>query len=73
MEWKTIAIIFIILFVIETVGVVWIFNLGYQAIEKESECAYNICEEQQTYNFDSVDNICYCFEDGEIVHEEYMK
>jgi len=60
MNWKIIAIIFIILFTIETL---WI-SYGLYLIQKEeaqvNECYYNICSdypEAQVQN-----NVCFCYE-----------
>ena len=71
--WKTTAIIFIILFLIETIGVIFLFQLGMETIEKENECAYNICNEYDSYAFDSYNNMCYCYENHEIVYEQFIR
>ena len=71
--WKATAIIFIILFVIETAGVVFLIQLGTETIEKENECAYNICNEYSSYAFEEYDSMCYCYENGVIVHEEFIR
>lgn len=69
--WKLTAIIFIILFVAETIFFVWLVQNGFEEIEKENECAINICEWYDAYQY--YDSICYCYEDGEIVYEEYVR
>ena len=71
--WKVTAIIFIILFTIETTGLILLLNVGINSVEAENECAYNICEDYSTYQYDYVDNVCYCFEDNEVVKTSYMK
>ena len=71
--WKVTAIIFIILFIAETILFGYVYKLGADMIEKENECALNICQEGQTYYFDYVYDICYCYENHEIVHEEYIR
>jgi len=71
-KWRTVAIIFIIITIVETLGIIWIYNLGMESIENENECAYNICAEQQTYQYDSTEKMCYCFENHEVVYQEYM-
>ena len=70
--WKTTAIIFIILFILETAFLIWAVNLGYDEIEKENECAINICEDYGSYYYDGYEGICYCYNDGKIEKTEYM-
>ncbi len=72
-KWKTIAIIFITLFILETAFIVWAFNYGTDAIEKENECIYNVCQEAETYYFDSISSLCECYVDGEPVNHKYLK
>ena len=72
-RWKLTAIIFIIIASVELITIVGIFKLGYDYIEDENECIYNICEDEQTYYYDYVDSICYCYEDHEVVHQEYIR
>ena len=71
-NWKVIAIVFIVLFTLETGLIIWAFNVGTEMIDNEIECAYNICEDYQSYNYDDYESMCYCFEDNEIVSQEYM-
>lgn len=70
--WKVLAILFIILFLSETTFVIWFINLGIKTIEKENECSFNICEDFQSYSYDSVENICYCFENGELIKHKFL-
>ena len=71
--WKVAAIIFMVLFIAETVAFVYVMKLGVDSLEKESQCMYNVCHEGQTYFFDYATSICYCFDDGEITTQEYME
>lgn len=70
--WKILAIVFMVLFFLETIILIWAFNIGTEAIDNESKCAYNICEGSDTYQYDTYDKLCYCFEEGEITYQEYM-
>ena len=45
MNWKTIAIIFITLFVIETSFFVWSYTLVLKEEKQTMECYYEICED----------------------------
>lgn len=74
--WKAVAIIFIILFVLETAIVVGTVVWAANDTEKQYECYYNVCSE----NYDAVyqDNVCTCYDldvMGEYVisKTEYMK
>ena len=70
--WKVTAIIFIILFVLETILFIFIISVGTGIVAKESECAINICEKYEKYYYDYTENICYCFENDEIAFQKYM-
>jgi len=74
-SWKIIAIIFICLFILETLIFIYLWNEGTKAIENQNECAYNICDVGNTheaYAYDEYLEICYCYKNGDIVHKEYM-
>lgn len=72
MLWKTIAILFIIISVIEAAILVYIFDVGNKIIENENECSVNICEGYQSYYYDYYGDTCYCYEDGEIAKQRYL-
>lgn len=71
--WKIIAIVFIILFALETAFICWSFNVYNESTLNENKCYTNICglgtdeSDYDAYNYDSIENVCYCFKDGEIV------
>ena len=74
-SWKTIAIIFICLFILETLTIIWLWSLGIEVIENQNECAYNICEVGEVYDayaYDEYSKICYCYNDGEVEYQKYM-
>lgn len=73
-SWKVIGIIFIILFVLETLFVIWAWNVGGTMIEQENECSINLCagEEYDAYYYDSAERMCYCFVDGEVALQQYI-
>lgn len=69
--WKAVAIVFFCLFIIETFGMVWFFDMAYEEIEKEGKCLYDICEEypQAYYELD----VCSCYgydENNELILEK---
>ena len=60
MTWKNIAIVFIILFVLETGMIVWGI-ITVRAEEKNiNECYYNICNNYEEAYYD--DGVCHCYE-----------
>ena len=73
--WKTLAIIFIILFTLETLFIIWVWDYGTDILKEESECVLNICAngEYDAYIYDSIENICYCYKDGEIAYQEFIR
>jgi len=75
-NWKTIAIIFIILFTLETLMIIWGTVLIQEEEEKTEECYYNICEDYPEAYFE--EDYCYCYDydqTGKLVvaESEYMK
>jgi len=71
--WKVAAIIFMVLFILESASIVWLFKIGIDMDKDEMDCAMNICEDYSAYNFDIYSNMCYCYEGGEIFKEVYIK
>lgn len=71
--WKTIAIILIIVLVIENLLFFWVFSVGTDIINKEFECGEVICLGYEAYLYNSVDEICSCYVNNEIVYREIMK
>ena len=60
--WKVLAIVFISLFIIETILFAWIWNLGIKTIKQEDKCS-TMCSTDERYGvyaYDSYSDICYC-------------
>ena len=70
--WKTLAIIFITLFVLVTLFLVWAFLVGTDMIDKEYECAYNICSETDSYIYYDYEEICECYTNNELIKQIYL-
>lgn len=66
--WRTIAIIAMVLFVLETLLLVWLFSAGAKSIENENICAVNICGDDKytAYYYDDYTEVCSCFEGNDI-------
>ena len=74
--WKTTAIIFMILFLLETSFFIWAVWYAGAEEEKDNICAYDICEEYPQATRDG--NICYCQDydllgNSQVVKTELMK
>ena len=80
--WKTIAIIFIILFVLESALIIYNIAIFLNQENKLERCAVDICGyspeledwngEYDGHNYDEYLNICYCFKGYELSLEKYM-
>ena len=70
--WRNLAIVFMALSFMLGITLIWAYNVGTEMIENESECAYNICLTGETYYYDEIQKICYCYQNNELVHSEYI-
>ena len=72
--YKTSTIILSIIVILETLFIIWIFNIGNEMIEQENECAINICNDEiyESYFYDDYEEVCYCYGDNELVYQEYI-
>ena len=71
-KWKVAAIILIIVCVLETSLIIWIYNYGTKLIEHEYECIYTICDGYGEYIYDDFEDVCYCYTDYELKKTKYM-
>lgn len=74
-KWKVVAIIFILLFILETAFFIWTYMVGAEIIENGETCASEICnkEEYDSYYYNPTTSICYCYKDSEIRYNEYIE
>lgn len=72
--WKVVAWIFIILFILETVGLAFLIKLGMDTINEEKQCALNICQNNgyEAYLYDSTSKMCSCYKNNEIAYQEIL-
>jgi len=72
--WKITAIVFIVLFVLETLAGFWLISTGIDIVKKEDACSQVICGQDiyDAYYYDQVSNICYCYRDHEMRYQEYL-
>jgi len=65
-DWKTLAIVLIVVCVLETTAFIGLVVVGSNMIEAEEECAEVCYEESGFYYYDDYEQKCYCVEsDGE--------
>ncbi len=70
--WRIIAIVFIVLFIVETSLLIWAFSVANEETEKENSCI-DICEqfdEVDYYNYYSDRGVCECYKDGELIKRQ---
>jgi len=73
-KWKTIAIIFIVLFCLETFVLVWAATTGMSDLAREEECVMNVCGENHAYQYYPSTKFCYCYNEfGERIKEQLIK
>ena len=74
--WKTLAIIFIVLFVLETLLFTWLYSWGTEILEKEDMCAYNVCGDDLEiiyYDYLDYEKLCECYDaDMNVIKQEYL-
>jgi hypothetical protein len=80
--WKIAAIILavvsfllLVALVVETVVFIALIAVGTGLEEMETECAEEICADEQysSYYFDDYDETCYCYSGDEIVLEQKVE
>jgi len=79
-HWKTLAIIFMVLFIVETGAVVWLYQIGVEELAKEEDallkeniCSINICRGDEAYFYNVRTSVCDCYVNGAIVHTEVIE
>lgn len=67
-DWKTIAIMLMIVVILESIYLVYLHIAGYQYIESEAKCSATCVEmDYVAYQYDTTTKYCYCFDqDGEM-------
>jgi regulatory protein YycI of two-component signal transduction system YycFG len=74
-KWRTTAIVFIILFILETVFLAYCFNVGNETINNDVKCSNEVCFNKQatSYVYDDVNKLCKCYEHEKIIYQEVFK
>jgi len=71
-NWKITAIVFIILFVLQTVAFGGLLWYGNDIIKKEETCV-SLCNGYDSYYFDEYTNVCECNLDGYVQKQMVIK
>lgn len=78
--WKTLGIVFLIVTIVETIFIVWLFWAGYQVLEEENNailrenvCIVEICADFSAYWYDDTTQVCECYENGVLAYQEVVK
>ena len=64
-NYKTLAIVFITLFVLSWALFIGLITIGYQMQDNENQCSMNFCGEDQdavSYSYDDMTGACYCYD-----------
>ena len=74
--WRTLAIVFFIIVIAETLFLAWGYFLVIEEEENTYECLYNFCSEN--YDADYLEGVCTCYDldvfgDYIITKTQYMK
>ena len=70
--WRTVAIIFIILFILETILFISLIIFGMSEIDKETQCK-SICFNYNADSFVYESPVCSCYNQGEVFQTEIIK
>jgi len=58
--WKTIAIIFLTLFILETAYCIWAVSAYYTEVENTNVCYYEFCKEYPEADY--IGGVCRCYD-----------
>ena len=70
--WKITAIIFITLFILETIAVTCLIGTGLNETIKKDECRVNVCRGYDSFYYDYMGG-CFCYQENEIVKQEIIR
>jgi len=68
MEWKTAAIISIVINILFVILFILALNMGNTMIENENTCALNVCSDlnEVSYWYDEYTDVCTCYDLNQI-------
>lgn len=65
--WKTAAVIFGIILLIESLLIGAVVYRGWKMVIAEEECQVNVCKSFESYYYHPTDNTCHCYEGNELI------
>lgn len=71
--WKVLAIIFIILFLLETSLFVMLAVSGLKETERNNDCYINVCGDYDAYTYDYATQVCSCYRNNEVAFTSYIR
>lgn len=78
--WKVAAIVFFILFVLETIVFVWAWKVGIDIIEEENnaqlrknKCSIEACSGYESFYYDDASRLCECYVGKVLKHQEIIE
>ena len=71
--WKITTIVLILTNIITILLFVWLMSWGLEITENETECSINICKNYETFYYDEISKICYCYNDKVLKYQEFIK
>lgn len=70
--WKITAIIFIILFILETAFFFMVAWTGMKELDEEDRCG-QICSAKESDGYRYENDLCSCYSDGKVVYQDGIK
>ena len=71
--WKVFGIIMLIVNIVLFGSLYYFYTLGVDMVNSENHCNVNICNSYESYFYDSVERMCYCYNGGEMQKESYVQ
>jgi hypothetical protein len=74
-KWKVVAIIFIILFTLETSLLYYAYNVGVETTQGRFKCSQEVCANinADAFTYDDNTALCSCYSDNQIIKQVVMK
>ena len=72
--WKIIAVVFILLFLAETLFIIWGYHLVVNEEKKTMSCYYEVCKDYPDARYETQRSLCTCYDYdvlGQLMPVEY--
>lgn len=71
-NWKTLAIILAVILLLQSLLLIYFWNMGGVIIDNENICSINVCADDDFYDYDTYTKICSCYKGTDLAKQEYM-